>query len=460
MQDNMIRLRLSVLLFLQFFIWGAWYLSVSMYMATHGMNAMRYVAYTAGPLAAIIAPVFSGMIADRFFNTEKVLAVLFLFAGLFMLLLYKIGGMGDPAGFQESRQTIVLLGRTVTKGNLFNLVILAHMLFFMPTLGLTAGLSFTHLPKGNEEFPLVRLWGTIGWIVAGFILAFGFSDVVVNQAGEKTSIEAGTKAVQFLLAGGASLALGIYCFFLPRTPAPKKGQVIALSDFVFSDAWNLFKQRSFAVFMICSFLLCIPLAAYYASLQQQMMAMKITHITALKNIGTFFEAGLMFLMPFFFRRLGYKKVLLIGIGAWVVRYVLFALGAGPGQVAFILVVLGIALHGLCYDFFFVTGQVYVDASTSSSIRGQTQGLYIFFTQGLGMLIGAMIVNRIASAVFAPVDGKSVLPEALPYWPGLWWPLAITALVVFLVFLFAFHPQNKTQQQARKTTAVKKAVTEM
>jgi nucleoside transporter len=442
-----IMLRLSVLMFLQFFIWGAWYLSVSLYMIGHGMGAVRYYAYTAGPLAAIIAPVFCGLIADRFLNTEKVLGVLFLLAGGFMLLLPVVGGMGDPAGFAESAQTIALFGTSVDKGTLFNGLILAHMLCFMPTLGLTASLSFRHLAKGDQQFPLVRLWGTIGWIVAGFILAFGFTETVVNAAGDEVSVEAGTKAIQFYLAGIASVLLGLYCFSLPATPAPKKGAPVRLPDLCFRDAWSQFRNPSFAIFMGCSFLICIPLAAYYASLQQQMMAMGMTHITAWKNVGTFVEAGMMFAMPFFFRKLGVKKMIMIGVGAWVLRYVLFAFGSAETQTAFILVIAGISLHGFCYDFFFVTGQIYVDKSTPTDIRGQAQTMNIFFTQGLGMLLGAMIVGKLASHVFAPVEGNSTLPASLPFWPNLWWPLCIASAVILVIFAVAFHPKEGARDQA-------------
>ncbi len=443
MNTSYLKSRLSVMMFLQFFIWGSWYLSVSLYMAAHGMGDMRYYAYTAGPLAAIITPICIGLIADRFINTEKVLGILFLLGGFFMFLLCYIGGMGDPEGFKLGSQTIEIFGNSMSKGNVFNMIILAHMLCYMPTLGLTASLSFNHLSA--EKFPLIRLWGTIGWIVAGFILAFVFIDT--DTAG--TTIDAATKSIQFILAGSASILLGLYCFSLPKTPPPKKGEKITFSEVLFKDAWMQFKNPSFAIFMFCSFLLCIPLAAYYASLQQQMQAMGITHITAWKNVGTFLEAGMMFLMPLFFRKLGVKKMILIGVGAWVLRYILFALGANGTQAGFIMVVAGIGLHGFCYDFFFVTGQVYVDNSTSSNIRGQVQSMNIFFTQGIGMLIGALVVNNLAGKVFAEVGGKSWLPEALPYWSNLWYPLAIMAAVILVIFALAFHPKDKKEEETKE-----------
>lgn len=449
--------RLSVMMFFQFFIWGAWYLSVSMYMYRHGMGGVRYYAYTAGPLAAILAPFITGMIADRFFNTEKILGVLFSLGGVFMLMLPYVGGLqGTPVEFQESggqqvaiAEQIKLLGMTTTKGLVFNALILAHMLCFMPTLGLTASLSFKHLEKGDQQFPLVRLWGTIGWIVAGFILAFGFTETVM-VAGAERKIEAGTKAIQFYLGGFASVALGLFCFTLPKTPAPKKGQPVNFRDLVFADAWRQFANTSFAVFMVCSFLACIPLAAYYASLQQQMLAMKMTHITAWKNVGTFVEAGMMFSMPFFFRRLGIKNVIGIGILAWVVRYVLFALGATPTPLGWWLVIAGIALHGFCYDFLFVSGQVYVDMSTPDDVRGQCQSMNIFFTQGLGMMVGAMVASKIAANAFGNLDSTS--PEALSHWPKLWWPLCAMAAVVLVIFMVTFKPPPKDESEGEQEPA--------
>jgi len=447
--------RLSTMMFLQFFIWGAWYLSVSMYMYAHGMGQVRYYAYTAGPIAAVLAPFITGMIADRFFNTERVLGVLFLIAGAFMLLLPVVGAMqGEPIAFQESdgqrivvAETVRVFGMNVTKGNLFNAIIVGHMLCYMPTLGLTASISFAHLAKGDQQFPLVRLWGTIGWIVAGFILAFGFTQMVDGKA-----VEAGTRAVQFYLGGWASVLLGLYAFSLPRTPPPKKGKSINVRDLLFLDAWEQFRSPSFAVFMGCSFLVCIPLAAYYASLQQQMMAMGMTRITAWKNVGTFFEAGMLFAMPFFFRKFGIKRVLMIGISAWVIRYIFFALGANTTMAGMVLVILGVALHGICYDFFFVSGQVYVDMSTPGNVRGQCQGMNIFFTQGVGMLVGNFVAQAIERRTFGGT--ASIAPESLPMWPKLWLPLAAIAFVVLLIFLFAFRPTAapKAPEEPKATAA--------
>ena len=292
--------KLSILMFIQFFIWGTWYLSVSLFMYDNEMGDVRYYAYTAGPLGAIIAPFFTGLIADRFFNTEKVLAFLFLLGGAFMLLLPVVGGLDGTAiatqGDLVTGMQVDFLGRSWVKGELFNWIILAHMLCYMPTLGLTASLSFHHMPKGSTQFPMVRLWGTIGWIVAGFTIAFSLR--TTDAAGEVLKGE--LRPEQFQLGGIASILLGLFCFTLPKTPAPKKGQAVDWGTLFLVDAWKQLLRPSFAIFMIGSFLVCIPLAAYYASLQQQMEAMEFSNIAAWKNVGTFLEAGMMFLMPFFF----------------------------------------------------------------------------------------------------------------------------------------------------------------
>lgn len=436
--DRSVMTRLSILLFLQFFIWGTWYSSVSLYMYENGMGAVRYYAYTAGPLGAILAPFFTGLIADRFFNTERVLTVLFALAGGFMLLLPVVGGLEGGAlqhqGDVVTSMEVVFLGTTWVKGELFNWVILAHMICYMPTLGLTASLAFHHLPQGSTQFPYVRAAGTIGWIVAGFMVAFALR--VTDSAGE-VLIKGEMRSQQFMLGAAIAILLALYCFTLPSTPAPKRGQPVDWKALLFADAWSQLRRPSFAVFMIGSFLVCIPLAAYFASLQQQMEAMKFSNIAAWKNVGTFLEAGMMFLMPFFLRRLGVRWMIIGAIAAWALRYLLFSLGASPE--GFYLVVAGIALHGICFDFFFVTGQVYADQATPPDIRGQVQSMLVFFTQGVGLFIGALVAGKLAGLAFGDVASNS--PESLPMWRNFWWSLIFIALVLLVAFLLFFHPDR-------------------
>ena len=394
--------QLSIMMFLQFFIWGAWYTSIGLFMTEQGMQKEIGWVYTAGPLGAIIAPFFIGLIADKFINTEKVLFALFTLASISMFVLPSQVDANNPTAF--------------------NTWILLHMLCYMPTLALTASMSFAHLKNGVKQFPIVRVWGTIGWIAAGLLVSF---------------LDAETTKTQFQLAGGASLLLGIFCLFLPKTPAPLKGKPINFNDLIFKDAWSLMKKPSFAVFIISSFLICIPLAAYYAYLQHQMAAMGIENVAAAKTLGQGSEIIFMLLMPLLFRKLGVKKMIAIGVFAWALRYALFAFGASEQLT--MMIYAGIFLHGICYDFFFVTGQIYVDQASPKKLHAQAQSLNVFWTQGLGLLIGAQVAAKLINTSFG--DKKATDAANLSLWPSFWWPLAIMAGVILVIFLLAFKHKD-------------------
>lgn len=395
--------RLAIMMFLQFFIWGSWFNSISLYLLEHDMANAITNTYASGPLAAMIMPVFMGLLVDRFFNTEKVCAVLFILSGIFMSMLPSFS-----SGEQDSRS--------------FTTIVLLHMLCFMPTLSLTASLSFHHLKKAASHFPRVRVFGTIGWIVASALISY---------------FNAERSEFQLYMGATASILLGLYCLTFPKTPAPKKDQKVNIKDLLFWDAWSQFKTLSFAVFIIGSFLICIPLAAYYVSLQQQLDAMKVDNIAFVKSFGQYTEVAFMILMPYLFVRLGVKKIILLGVLAWVIRYALFALGASPE--GFYFVCAGILLHGVCYDFFFVAGQVYVDNETPSEVRGQAQGLLVFFTQGLGLFVGFKVIGWLTHRAFGE-SGISNLPENLAMWKDVWWPLAGLAALIMLVFALLFRPR--------------------
>lgn len=467
--------RLSVLFFLQFFVWGAWYLTGSRYMMAHEMSRDAYWLFTASPLGAIIAPFFLGLCVDRFFNTEKVLAACFIVGGAIMWCLPWIGEMPGTAVMQAAvdgkevvaYHTLTLLGMTMPKSTWFNLGVFAHMLCYMPTLALTAALAFRHLPRGNEQYPLVRLWGTFGWIAGGLVLGLGFTTI----GSDGREIEAGEKAIQFQLAAVAAIVVGILCLTLPATPAPKKGQPFAWRELFFVDAWKEWRNPAFATYLVSAFLICIPLSAYYIFLTVQLGAMNVSRASVWGNVGTWIEAGMLFLMPWFIRKLGIKKMIACGILAWVVRYALFSWAASfgavpapfladgmtvnpdfPGvvisgfsvpwvHVGFLIFLLGVALHGISYDFFFITGQVYVDKVTSPEIRGQAQAMNLFFTYGLGLYVGAIAAGKLAEHAFVDAAGKAVAAsgaESLPYWPNLWLPLAGFAATVLVVFWFLFR----------------------
>ena len=363
--------RLSLMFFLQFFIWGAWFVSLGACLDRYGLASIIAPAYGSAPIAAIIAPLFLGLVADRFFPSEKVMGVLLLVGGVAMLAVPAFVAKGD-AGM-------------VT--NLFRM----HMLCFMPTLGLGNSIAFTHVSDPGK-FPVLRVWGTIGWIAAGLIVGFlGWS----------------TRLHIFTLAGGASLLLGMFAFGLPATPPPAKGQELKLSSLLMVDAFKLLARPSFLVFILSSMLICIPLAFYFSTTSIFLTDMGFRQSASSMTIGQMSEIIFMLLIPVFFRKLGVKRMILLGMAAWVVRYVLFACGA-PHQVVWMLF-LAIALHGICYDFFFVTGFIYADKAAPATVRGQVQSMLVFFTQGIGMFIGYWIAG---GAMSAAVGGHAQLATAI------------------------------------------------
>lgn len=343
-------IRLSVMMFLQFFIWGAWFVTLKPAFITNGLADIIGGAYGSAPIAAIFAPLFLGLVADRFFPSEKVMGFLCLAGGAIMAYIAILA----PQGGQNGALIVKLM--------------IAHMCCFMPTLGLANTITFSHLEQ--EQFPKVRVWGTIGWIAAGLVIGF---------AGWSTSLNI------FWLATGSCLLLGVYSFTLPNTPAPSKGEKINIRSLFMLDAFKLFRDPAFAVFAICSTLICIPLAYYYGQTADFLTATGFKESTSTMTIGQMSEILFMVLIPYFFRKLGVKMMLLIGMGCWVARYALFAMGA-QDQIALMLLA-GVALHGICYDFFFVTGFIYTDKKAPKAIRGQAQSLLVFLTQGIGMFVG-------------------------------------------------------------------------
>jgi len=348
--SSLLATRLSVMMFLQFFAWGSWFVTLKLAFSTNGLGDFIGGAFESAPIAAIFAPLFLGLVADRFFPSEKVMGVLLLVGSGLMAWIARLAPQGADQGAMIVR------------------LMVAYMCCYMPTLGLANTITFSHLPQ--DQFPKVRVWGTIGWIVAG--LALGF-------AGWSNSLNI------FWLAAVSSCALGIYSFTLPTTPAPSKGEALNLRSLLMLDAFKLFRNLPFAVFAICSCLICIPLAYYYGQTSDFLGAAGYKEAGSFMTIGQMSEIIFMILIPFFFRKLGVKVMLLVGMACWIARYALFAFGA-PEQLTWMLF-LGVALHGICYDFFFVTGFIYTDKKAPRAIRGQAQSLLVFLTQGLGMFFG-------------------------------------------------------------------------
>ena len=395
--NSTIRIKLSVMMFLEYFVWGAWYVT----MGTYLLQTLKFSgtesgsAYGTTALAAMVSPFFVGMVADRFFATEKILATLHIIGAL--LLFYV--------------STLTNFGR-------FYPVLLVYTLCFMPTLALTNSLSFHQMKSPEKEFPGIRVLGTIGWIVAGLIIGW-------------LRVEA--SAFQFQLAAGASALLGVYSLFLPHTPPAKLGHSVQIRDILGLDALQLMKERSFAIFVLGSFLVCIPLQFYYAFTNPFLNEIGVVNAAGKQTLGQMSEIGFMLLMPLFFVRLGVKNMLLVGMAAWMARYTLFAYGNNDAMVWMLYV--GILLHGVCYDFFFVTGQIYVDKKASLQIRAAAQGFIAFVTLGAGMFIGSYLSGWV-------VDQYVV--NGVHDWRSIWLIPAAMALGVLLLFaaFFSYREEAK------------------
>ncbi|MEX0927995.1 MAG: nucleoside permease [Balneolales bacterium] len=401
--------RLSLMMFLQFFIWGAWYTSIAVYMSAEGMGRLTHWPFTVNPIAAIIAPFFLGLVADRFFPTEKVLGTLHLFGGVVLFMV--------PA--------------TSADPTLFITLLLLYNICYMPTMGLSNSLAFHNIESQEKQFPVIRVFGTIGWIVAGLTISFVLGGIL------GTVVEA--TPIPLYTAATASIILGLYSFTLPHTPPSAKGEKISLRSIVGLDAFKTLGSRPFYVFIISSLLISIPLAAYYNFTQIFLGDSGFRNIAGIQTIGQVSEVLFMLLIPLFFRKLGVKWMLVIGMLAWVVRYALFALGA-PDTVQW-MIIMGIAMHGLCYDFFFVTGQIYVDKKSTKKIRGQAQGFLILITYGVGMLIGAQIAGNVYNGFLGDQDSLT-----LQQWYEFWWIPALFAAAVMIFFMITFNDRVRGEEE--------------
>ena len=422
--------RLSAMMFLQFFVWGAWYVSMTGFINKNGMGDVTGAAYTVGSIAAIIAPFFLGMIADRFFSTERVLAFLHLVGGA---ALIAAPSFAQPFKLPQVPEGASLFYQLVEHDlsayqQPFILLLLLHMCCYMPTIGLTTSLSFQNLDNSEKQFPIVRVLGTIGWIVGNIAVSF--------LPGKDES------ALQFYMAGGAGILLGIYSLTLPHTPPPSKGKKASLGQILGTDSLRLFRSPSYLVFIVCSFLLCIPLAGYYAQARNFVDATGAIvngSATFTMSFGQMSEIFFMLIMPFCFARLGVKWMLLAGMAAWAARYGLFALGADENVKWMVLA--GILLHGICYDFFFVTGMIYVDKKSPPEIRNQAQGFLVFVTQGLGLGVGAKLF-----AAHVTMNTTDKVAD----WKTIWQYPAFFAGVVLVVFFLFFWDKPEAEASPEST----------
>ncbi|UJD93789.1 MFS transporter [Lelliottia amnigena] len=392
-QHRMLVPRLSLMMFLQFFIWGSWSVTLGLVMTQHNMSLLIGDAFSAGPIASILSPFVLGMLVDRFFPSQKVMAVMHL-AGA-AILMFVPGALIAENG-------ALLIG-----------LLFGYTLCYMPTLALTNNIAFHSLNNVDKTFPVVRVFGTIGWIVAG---------VFIGVTGVSSSVTI------FQVAAASSVLLALYSLTLPHTPAPAKGLPVQLRDLFCADAFALLKTRHFFIFSLCAMLISVPLGTYYAYTASYLADAGIADVSTAMSFGQMSEIVFMLVIPLLFRRLGVKYMLLIGMLAWFVRYAFFALGVS--EEGRFLLYLGILLHGVCYDFFFVVGFIYTDRVAGEKVKGQAQSMIVMFTYGIGMLLG----SQISGALYNSLVAGQTVPQA---WVTFWWIPAVAAAVIALIFLVAF-----------------------
>lgn len=405
------RVKLSAMMFLEFFIWGAWFVTLGAFLNTNlkATNSEIGSVFSTQSWGAIIAPFIIGLIADRYFNAEKILGVLHIIGAILMYQMYNAPDV-----------------------SVFYPYVLAYMILFMPTLALVNSVSFNQMKDAEKEFANIRVFGTIGWIIAGLLISFVF------HWDSPEGIQTGLLKSTFLMAGIASLILGLFSFTLPATP-PKvaKDEKIKIGDILGLDALKLLKDKNFAVFFISSILICIPLAFYYQNAGLFLADIKVSNPTGKMAIGQVSEALFLLAIPVFFSKYGFKKTIIVGMLAWAVRYVLFAYG-NAGNLSFMLII-GIALHGVCYDFFFVSGQIYTNSKAGEKFKSAAQGIITLATYGVGMLIGFKVAGIITD-MYKTGDVTD--------WKMVWIIPAGIAAAVFLLFAVLFNDKTKSEIAAK------------
>jgi nucleoside transporter len=397
------------MMFLEFFVWGSWYVTMGTYLdKVLGADGVQVgAAYSAMAIATIFSPFFVGMIADRFFSAQKVLGVLHL-AGA--ALLYYI--------------------TQVDNADSFYWVLLLYSLLYAPTLALANAVAFRQMQDPSKEFASIRVLGTIGWIATGWMI-----DKVLNITTEQL-------ALTFQMAAAASLLLGVLSFFLPDTPPKAKGTKASFMQILGADAFVLFKDRSFTIFFIASVLICIPLSFYYSFTNLFLTEAGMKNVTSNMTFGQFSEAFFILLIPFFFRRLGVKWMIALGMVAWGLRFLLF--GYGNADAGLWMLFAGIIMHGICFDFFFVTGQIYTDSKAGVKIQSQAQGMITMATYGIGMWIGTLLSGYVKDYYTA---------ENIVNWRAVWMVPAGISLAVLILFVLFFSDNKRTAAHAEPVAMV-------
>jgi nucleoside transporter len=402
--QTQLKIKLSFFMFLQYFVWGSWYVS----MATYLSKTLQFegeqigLAYGAFAIGAMISPFFVGLIADRYFASEKILAFLGIVGGLLLFIL----------------------PQTTTFGSFYPLLII-YCASYVPTLALGTSLSLHHLANPRRDLPLVKAFSAVGWIAGGITLSIIF--------------ESEQSAMQFYIAGTASILLGLFSLALPHTPPKKTGKDVRLSEILGFDALALLKKPSFAVFIICMFLICIPLYFYFVNMNLYVTELGWKYTVAKMSLAQVSDFISLLLLPLILRFLGYKKTIFIGILAWAARYFLLAGSVDAISMQTVFVYAAILLHGVCYDFLFITGQLYVDDEANERIRGAAQGLIAFILWGIGAFVGTQLAGMSLASHTLGTPLGSIAHD----WQGIWIYPAWGAVVVLIIFIIFFRePKNK------------------
>lgn len=398
------KIQLSFMMFLEFFIWGAWFVTLGTFLGTNlqAKDSEISLAFSTQSFGAIIAPFIVGMIADRYFNAEKILGLIHITGGILMFWLYN-----------------------TTEFTVFFPILLGYMILFMPTLALVNSISFNQMSNPEKEFSAIRVWGTVGWITAGFIISFFGWD-------SKEGLSHGLLENTLLMASIMSIILGIYSFVLPKTPPKGKDSgPFVISKALGLDALSLLKHKNFLVFFICSILICIPLAFYYQNTSPFLTELGLNNSTGKMALGQVSEVLFMLALPIFFSKFGVKKTLMLAMFAWAVRYFLFAFGDADSGVWMLLI--GIALHGICYDFFFVSGQIYTDSHAGEQYKSSAQGMITLATYGVGMLIGFWIAGLISENYTDMLGNHD--------WKSIWLIPSGISVMVLLLFMALFKKEQ-------------------
>lgn len=405
------RFQLSLMMFMEFFIWGAWWVTFGTFLNSN-LNASgseSALAFSTQSWGAIIAPFFIGLIADRYFNAERILGILHMIGAGLMYL------MADTSDF-----------------SLFYPFVFAYYLAYMPTLALVNSVSFFQMKDPAKEFSNIRVFGTIGWVTAGMVISYIF------HWDSPSAIESGALKNTFLMTAVASAILGLFSFSLPKTPpSMSENRGVSVSDILGLDALSLLKDRNFLMFFVASVLICIPLAFYYQYTNLFLVDMGMPNPTGKMALGQVSEALFLLLLPIFFKRFGFKKTLLVGMAAWAIRYTLFAYG-DAGELTFMLLI-GIALHGICYDFFFVSGQIYTDFKAGDKVKSAAQGMITLATYGVGMLIGFWVAGKIFD-MYTAGDNND--------WNQIWLLPAGFAVGVLILFFVIFKDEKVALNEAK------------